>query len=166
MRPQAVREHRAEVAVMQLEAVAREAFPECGFADVNLVISHRRRLIIHERVQAMRLLADKPTDILRTSATRQPGLNATQDMVLWSNVVLTAVLDGITKDGVYNSQLLRVDSWESKWINLTCAEGGAFYSVTHKFCARNLRLAYAMAYASIQGRSCLGRVALWDTLGY
>ena len=142
---------------------AREAFPTRGFADVNLVISHRRRLAINERFQAIRLIEEKPTEILRMSAVRQPGLNSTQDMILWQGVMLTAVLDGITKDGVYNSQLLRVDSWDSKLINLTCTEGGSSYSMTHNFCARNMRLAYAMTYASIQGRSCLGSVALWDT---
>ena len=123
---------------------AREAFPKRGFADVHLVISHRRRIAINERVQAMRLLSEKPTDILTISAVRQPGLNATQDMILWQGVILTAVLDGITKDGVYNSQLLRVDSWDSKFISLTCVEGGASYSLSHTFCSRNLRLAYAM----------------------
>ena len=48
-------------------------------------------------------------------------------------------------------------------INLTSAEGGALYSVTHNFCARNLKLAHAMTYASIQGRSCLGSFAFWET---
>ena len=96
-------------------------------------------------------------------ATRNSGVNATQTMILWRGVILTAVLDGITKYGVYNSQMLRVESFDSNMIDMVCVEGGASYRVSVNFCARNLRLAYAMTYASIQGRSCQGTVALWDT---
>ena len=72
-------------------------------------------------------------------------------------------LDGMTKEGIYNSQLLGIGSWCEGNIRLTCVEGGDEYCVSHGFCARNLRLAYAITYASIQGRSCTGSVALWDT---
>ena len=84
-------------------------------------------------------------------------------MILWPGVCLTAVLDGMTKDGIYNSQLLKVERWDSESVKLICAEGGESYTVPLVFCGRHLRLAYAMTYASIQGRSCRGTVALWDT---
>ena len=105
---------------------------------------------------------------METAAGKVGGVNAPQDMVLWPGVVLTAVFDGMTKEGIYNSQLLRLESWKGSKdsegnIRLTCVEGGDEYCVTHGFCARNLRLAYAMSYASMQGRSCAGTVALWDT---
>ena len=90
-------------------------------------------------------------------------MNATQDMIRWPGIMITAVLDGITKDCIYNSQMLRVVAYDANMIDLMCAEGGGSYRVGHNFCARNLRLAYAMTYASIQGRNCLGSVALWDT---
>ena len=84
-------------------------------------------------------------------------------MSLWPGVLITTVLDGLPKEGIYSSQLLGVITWDANTISLTCAEGGQLYSVTHAFCQRNLRLAYAMTYASVQGRTCLGSVALFDT---
>ena len=142
---------------------ARDAFPGRGFADVNLVIRHRRRLAINQKVQAIKYRTGDPGDVLRIAAVKQHGVNIPQNMILWPGVRLTAVLDGLSKEGVYNSQLLRVVDWDSSHIKLVCVEGGQAFTVTHAFCARNLRLAYAMTYASIQGRSCLGSVALWDT---
>ena len=53
--------------------------------------------------------------------------------------------------------------WDSTHVKLVCVEGGQAYNVSHVFCGRHLRLSYAMTYASIQGRSCQGSVALWDT---
>ena len=76
---------------------------------------------------------------------------------------MTAVLDGLSRCGIYNSQLLTVQSWDQKNVELKCSEGGVTYSVTHEFCRKNLRLAYAMTYASIQARTCHGTVALGDT---
>ena len=78
-------------------------------------------------------------------------------------LLLTAVLDGITKDGIYNSQLLKVEDWGEGWIKVRCIEGGECYNVSANFLARNLRLAHALTYASVQGRSCKGSVALFDT---
>ena len=142
---------------------ARTLFPNRGFADVNLVISHRRRVAINQRVQGIKYFADGPDYVLKIAAIKQHGVNLPQDMILWPGVRLTAVLDGLSKEGIYNSQLLRVKDWDSTHVKLVCVEGGQAYNVTHAFCARNLRLAYAMTYASIQGRSCQGSVALWDT---
>ena len=56
-----------------------------------------------------------------------------------------------------------VESWDSKLSNSPCDEEGSSYSVSHNLCARHIRSAYALTYASIQGRICLGSVALWDT---
>ena len=79
---------------------AREAFPKRCCPGVKWVISHRRRLAINERVQAMGFLAGKLTDDLRISARRQSGMNATQDMITWRDVVLAVVTDRI-KTGAY-----------------------------------------------------------------
>ena len=37
------------------------------------------------------------------------------------------------------------------------------HGASHVFAQRSLRLGYSMAYASVQGRTMMGSVALWDT---
>ena len=142
---------------------ARRRFPNKGFGDVNLVISHKRRVAINMRVQANRLRKERPTDTLHLGTWKQALANTSQPMILWPGVPLTAALDGLSRCGIYNSQLLTVQGWDQKNVELKCAEGGAIYNITHEFCRKNLRLAYAMTYASIQARTCHGTVALWDT---
>ena len=144
-------------------AEARKVFPSQGFAQINLVISHKRRVSINAKVQARRLREERPADVLCLPAYKQSVSNVSQAMVLWKGVPLTVVLDGLSKYGIYNSQLLTVQGWCDKEVKLCCQEGGQHYTVTYDFCRRNLRLAYAMTYASIQARTCLGSVALWDT---
>ena len=154
---------RCELPLTEMLAEARQAFANRGFADVNLVISHRQRVMINKRVQDLRVREERPSDVLRLEAIKQTGVNTPQEMRLWKGVLLTAVLDGLTKEGIYNSQLLKVISWDKKNITLQCIEAGREYDLTHGFVQRNCRLAYAMTYASIQGRSCPNSVALWDT---
>ena len=54
-------------------------------------------------------------------------------MILWPGVLLTAVLDGITINGIYNSQLLQVVKWDNTTITMCCFEGGDIYTVSHAF---------------------------------
>ena len=51
---------------------ARETSPSRGFADVNLVLSHRRRLAIKGIVQHIMCNEQKPTEVFITPATRKP----------------------------------------------------------------------------------------------
>ena len=115
------------------------------------------------RVQANRLRKGKPKDTLHLGAWKQAVADTSQAMVMWPGSILTAVLHGLNRCGIYNSQLLTVQSWDQKNVELKCSEGGAIYSITHEFCRKNLRLGYAMTYASIQARTCTGTVDLWDT---
>ena len=149
--------------LVEMVADARKILPSQGFAEINLVISHKRRVSINAKVQARRLREERPVDVICLAAYKQSVSNVSQPMVLWKGVSLTAVLDGLSKYGIYDSQLLTVQGWCDKEIKLCCQEGGDLYTVTHVFCRRNLRLAYAMTYASIQARTCLGSVALWDS---
>ena len=130
---------------------------------MNLVISHKRRVSINSKVQAARIRRERPAETLQLPASKHSGLNATQNMVLWQGVPLTAVLDGLSKYGIYNNQLLTVKTWDEKSLQVECQEGGELYEISHDFCKRSLRLAYSMTYASIQARTCTGTVALWDT---
>ncbi|MDA8584458.1 hypothetical protein N9L68_09475 [bacterium] len=89
--------------------------------------------------------------------------NTSQPMALWRGVPLVAALGGLSRCEIYNSQPLTVQSWHENRVELKCSEGGATYSITHDFCRRDLRLGYAMTYASIQARTYPGAIALWDT---
>ena len=69
---------------MSLEAMISEArllFPKKGFGDVNLVISHRRRININQQVQTIEFRRASPSEYIRITATKQPGLNAPQNMI-------------------------------------------------------------------------------------
>ena len=87
-------------------------------------------------------------------------------MVVWHNpsrpVVLTAVLDSVSRHGIYNAQLLSVQGWSEEDLHLRCTEGGAEYTVPISWAQHNLRYAAAICYAAIQGRTCQGTVALYD----
>ena len=60
-------------------------------------------------------------------------------MILWKSVPLTAVLDGLSKYGIYNSQLLIVQGWCEKEIKLVCQEGGQHYTVTYDVLSEELK---------------------------
>ena len=64
---------------------------------------------------------------------------------------------------MYNSQLLKVMSWEDDSVTLQCTEGQREYQVSRGWLALNTRLGWAVCYAAIQARTCHGTVALHDT---
>ena len=76
--------------------------------------------------------------------------------------MLTAVLDGLSKHGIYNAQLLVVRGWTDATLRLECQEGGERYEVPLDWCRENLRHGCALTYASIQARTCRGTVQLLD----
>ena len=90
-------------------------------------------------------------------------LQGEQSMLLWAGVPLIAVLSEVSKHGIYNSQFLTVVGYDDGSLELECAEGGARYTVCHTWARSNLRLGYAVCYASIQSRTWHKSCALWDT---
>ena len=122
------------LSLVEMVAEARKAFPSQGFADINLVISHKRRISINAKVQARRLREERPADVLCLAGHKQSTANISQPMVLWKGIPLTAVLDGLSKYGIYNSQLLTVQGWCDKEITLVCQEGGQHSTMTYEFC--------------------------------
>ena len=147
---------------MDMISEPQRLFPYKKLGDVNLVISHKRRVAINMSVQANRLRKEKPKDTLQLGAWKHAVANTSHAMILWPGVPLTAVLDGLTGCGIYNSQPQTVQGWDQKNVELKCSEGGVTYTITHEFCRRKLRLRYAMTYASIQARTCRGTVQLLD----
>ena len=84
--------------------------------------------------------------------------------MVWEGIVLSAVLDSISRQGIYNAQLLRITGWGEDTLDLQCRESAQTYSVPLGWAAANLRHGAAITYAAVQGRSCTNqRVALWDT---
>ena len=147
--------------------VARQ-LPNKGYADVNLTISHAERRRINAAVMAQRLAEERPEAVLRIPKGADPN---SQEMVVWHSpsrpVVLTAVLDSVSRHGTYNAQLLAVQGWSAAehgdgTLHLRCTEGGAEYSVPVDWAQQNLRYGAAICYAAIQGRTCHGTVALWS----
>ena len=88
--------------------------------------------------------------------------DSSQEILVWPGVVLTAVLDGISRFGIYNAQLLIVQGWSGDSLRLRCQEGGEDYTVPLSWAAENLRHGAAICYAAIQARTCRGTVQLLD----
>ena len=137
---------------------ARE-LPCRGLADVNRMISHsRRRKVIREwmtehRPPGSTLVLPKGDDA------------NSQELLLWEGTMLTAVLDGLSKHGIYNAQLLVVRGWTDTTLQLECQEGGQEYEVPRAWAQENLRHGCCITYAAIQARTCRGTVQLldWDS---
>ena len=135
---------------------AARALTTRGLADTTLVISHaRRRRVIAQWMKERR--PEGPTLLL------PKGTDAnSQELVIWEGTVLTAVLDGLSKLGIYNAQLLVCRGWTDSALRLECQEGGQSYEVPTDWCRENLRHGCALTYASIQVRTCRGTVQLLD----
>ena len=81
--------------------------------------------------------------------------------------MLTAVLDSVSRHGIYNAQLLSVQGWSAAehgdgTLHLRCTEGGAEYAVPVDWAQQNLRYGAAICYAAIQSRTCRGTIQLLD----
>ena len=135
---------------------AARALPCRGLADVNLVISHaRRRKVIRQWMAERR--PDGPTLLLPKGADAN-----SQELVIWEGTVLTACLDGLSKHGIYNAQLLLCRGWTESTLQLQCQEGGEAYEVPLDWCQENLRHGAAICYAAIQARTSHGTCQLLD----
>ena len=63
----------------------------------------------------------------------------------------------------YNSQLLKVMSWDADSVTLQCTEGQREHRASREWLALNTRLGWSVCYAAIQARTCHGTVCLHDT---
>ena len=82
-------------------------------------------------------------------------------MLIYPGVILIAVLSEM-KNGVWNSQLLKVQAITDNYVQLTCLDTKAEYVLTSSFCQKYLRLSYALCYASLQGRTMQDTLRLMD----
>ena len=129
---------------------------------MNLCISHARRRQVIREVVEQRLWAERPPVYLCIPKGSDPQ---SQEIRVWPGVVLTAVLDSVSRSGIYNAQLLVVRGWTDTTLQLQCQEGGQEYEVPRAWAQENLRHGAAICYAAIQARTCRGTVQLldWDS---
>ena len=124
-------------------------------------MSHARRKKIIAAVIQQRLEKERPSKVLTIHKGADPN---SQEIIVWHGIILTAVLDSVSKYGIYNAQLLRIEAWTEENLELRCTESNEVYSVPLSWCPNNLRHAASICYAAVQGRSCINqKVALWDS---
>lgn len=134
--------------------LARERFRYEGVCDLNLTLSHRKRIAINRRVN----LHKKPDDavFLPCPKLKRLSLNAPQPMWIWVGLQLLGCLP-IEKQGVRNGVLYTIESITDEIVNF---EGGI--SLSKDDCVQMMRLSHCMTYASIQGRETDGSLCLHD----
>ena len=138
---------------------ARAMLPPRGYADVNLVLSHARRRRVIAEVIAKHLAEERPTATL----TIPKGSDAnSQQLTVGEGTVLSAVLDSVSRYGIYNAQLLVLERWSADQLRLRCQEGGQEYEVPISWASENLRHGSSLCYAAIRSRTCRGTVQLLD----
>ena len=137
----------------QAVKLAREKFTYDGVCDLNLVLSHRKRIAINRKVN----LHKRPPDavFLPCPKLKRLSLNAPQEMFIWVGLDLLGCLP-IEKQGVRNGVLYKIESITDT-VNF---EGGI--SLTKEDTVQMMRLAHAMTYASVQGRETNGTLSLRD----
>ena len=85
-----------------------------------------------------------------------------QELYIYPDVPLIARM-AMVKMGIYNSQLLTVQSFDTGDVTITCDESGKEYTVTHEFVESNLRSGHCFTIAASQARTIPGTIAIWDT---
>ena len=139
-----------EVAVQ----LARTRFKYEGVCDLNLTLSHRKRIAINKKVN----LYKKPDDaiFLPCPQLRRLSLNAPQSMWIWPGLELLGSVP-IEKYGVRNGVVYIIE-----WIteSMLHFEGGV--TLSKEDTVQMMRLSHAMTYASVQGRETEGTLALHD----
>jgi hypothetical protein len=145
---------RAELNVQACVAQAKSVFRSNGPARWNLVISHRRRVLIN----AERNKAEAPRDaVLLEVSGRQARGNGAQSMLVWPGIQLFGCTSAAK--AIRNGCLYTVESIDTESKTLVLEGGG---SLTFDQAKTWLRLSYAQTFASCQGTEFDGSLCLWD----
>ena len=135
-------------------AQAREVFTYQGICELNLVLSHRKRVEINRRCNVhFKALG---AIYLPCPLQKRVALNAPQPMWIWPGIKLLGCLP-IERQGIRNGVEYTVQAVDSTAVTL---QNGP--TLTHEQAVAWLRLGYAMTYASVQGRETEGTLALHD----
>ena len=133
---------------------AREKFTYQGICQLNLVLSHRKRVELNRRCN----LHFKAQDAiyLPCSLQKRVALNVPQPMWVWPGLALLGCLP-LERQGIRNGVEYHVAA-----VNETTVTLGNGPVLTHEQAVAWLRLPYSMTYASVQGRETEGSLALHD----
>ena len=143
-----------EQTIQEAVRLARQQFRYEGICDLNLTLSHRKRIAINKKVN----LHKKPDDavFLPCPKLKRLSQNAPQEMWVWKGLELLGCVP-IGKYGVRNGVTYVVEQIAESLVHF---EGGI--SLTKEDTVQMMRLAHAMTYASVQGRETEGTLALHD----
>jgi hypothetical protein len=134
--------------------LARQQFTYVGICDLNLTLSHRKRIAINRKVN----LHKKPGDavFLPCPKLKRLSQNAPQEMFIWKGLELLGCVP-IGKYGVRNGVAYVIERITDDTVHF---EGAI--SLTKEDTVQMMRLAHAMTYASVQGRETDGTLSLHD----
>jgi hypothetical protein len=135
-------------------AQARERFTYQGVCELNLVLSHRKRVEINRRCN----LHFRPAGAIYLPCPLQNrvALNAPQPMWIWPGLALLGCVP-LERQGIRNGVEYRVAAINETTVTL---ENGPV--LTHEQAVAWLRLPFSSTYASVQGRETEGTMALHD----
>ena len=159
----------AEARATFTEATATGFIPGSNLAPTNLVISHKRRVDINARCneadRAAHPEAQKLT-LKEFKITTTPGTNSPQDAWFWPGMKLVACCKGRK---LRNGRAYELTSLGRKDVVVTPLDSDGDpaanepVKLTRAAFFKSLRLPYAVTYASAQGLTIEGLLALWDT---
>ena len=133
---------------------ARERFTYQGVCQLNLVLSHRKRVELNRRCN---LHFRVPGAVyLPCPLQKRVALNAPQPMWIWPGLALLGCLP-LERQGIRNGVEYRVAAINETTVTL---QNGPV--LTHEQAVAWLRLPYSMTFASVQGRETEGTLALHD----
>ena len=136
-------------------AEAKRAFGFAGFCPANLVISHRKRVLLNERINKQ--LAPEDAVMIQVCGRTYRG-NGAQSMRLWPGIKLLGAVSS-DKKGIRNGCLYTVSALDQEHAELEELPGARF---SHSEVKQWLRLSHAQTYASVQGTEFEGALRLHD----
>ena len=84
-----------------------------------------------------------------------------QPLYIHTRVPLIACVQA-TKDGIHNSMLLDMQSYNETTVTLKDREGDGVFTLSHEWVRRNTRSGLCFTIASAQGRTLRGELAIFD----
>ena len=136
-------------------AQARERFTYQGVCELNLVLSHRKRVQLNRQCN-LHFRPAAGAVYLPCPLQKRAALNAPQAMWVWGGQKLLGCVP-FERQGIRNACEYTVAVVDETSV---CLENGP--KLTHEQAVAWLRLPFAMTFASIQGKETQGTLALHD----
>ena len=134
--------------------LARQQFKYEGICDLNLTLSHRKRIAINRKVNLHK--TPDETVLLPYPKLKRLPQNAPQEMWIWPGLQLLGCLP-IGRYGVRNGVSYVIERITDDTVHF---EGGI--GLSKEDTVQIMRLSHAMTYASVQGRETDGTLSLND----